>query len=72
MQLHPPCHKASAFLIGYKYLPSHGVSGVGGSNPLVPTKNTLKTSLLRLVFYFASSGVLRRYTSVPRQITAPA
>ncbi|EME7881526.1 hypothetical protein ACLB5K_001784 [Enterobacter hormaechei] len=24
--------------------------GVGGSNPLVPTKNTLKTSLLRLVF----------------------
>nr|DAK02892.1 MAG TPA: hypothetical protein [Caudoviricetes sp.] len=26
------------------------MSGVGGSNPLVPTKNTLKTSLLRLVF----------------------
>ena len=28
----------------------HGVSGVGGSNPLVPTKNPLRTSLLRLVF----------------------
>ncbi|MGE8033251.1 hypothetical protein ACQKOC_23155, partial [Enterobacter mori] len=30
----------------------HGVSGVGGSNPLVPTKNTFKTSLLRLVFSY--------------------
>ena len=28
----------------------HGVSGVGGSNPLVPTTNPLRTSLLRLVF----------------------
>ena len=28
----------------------YGVSGVGGSNPLVPTKNPLRTSLLRLVF----------------------
>ncbi|TCC61569.1 hypothetical protein EY920_23980 [Citrobacter braakii] len=27
------------------------MSGVGGSNPLVPTKNPLRTSLLRLVFY---------------------
>ncbi len=30
--------------------PRYGVSGGGGSNPLVPTKNTLKTSLLWLVF----------------------
>ena len=29
----------------------HGVSGGGGSNPLVPTKNPLRTSLLRLFFY---------------------
>lgn len=29
----------------------HGVSGVEGSNPLVLTKNPLRTSLLRLVFY---------------------
>ncbi|AUT97481.1 hypothetical protein MC47_020230 [Citrobacter freundii] len=29
----------------------HGVSGVGGSNPLVPTKNPLRTSLLRMFFY---------------------
>ena len=28
----------------------HGVSGVGGSNPLVPTKNPRRTSLLGLVF----------------------
>jgi len=30
---------------------SHGVSGVGGSNPLVPTKIPKKSSLLWLLFY---------------------
>ncbi len=29
---------------------SHGVSGGGGSNPLVSTKNSFKNQLLRLVF----------------------
>ncbi|EFB2865078.1 TPA: hypothetical protein GF726_03555 [Escherichia coli] len=30
----------------------HGVSGVGGSNPLVPTKNPKKNQPLRLVFLY--------------------
>ncbi|APH85280.1 hypothetical protein LFZ18_11340 [Salmonella enterica subsp. enterica serovar Itami str. SA20014991] len=35
---------------GYR---QHGVSGVGGSNPLVPTKIPLKNQPVRAVFFMA-------------------
>nr|DAI69961.1 MAG TPA: hypothetical protein [Caudoviricetes sp.] len=44
--------------------------GGGGSNPLVPTKKTLKTSLLRLVFSCLKfiRGIIReKWGNNPRQ-----
>ena len=39
-------HKAALKMVARR----HGVSGVGGSNPLVPTRNSFKNQPLRLVF----------------------
>ncbi len=48
----------------------HGVSGVGGSNPLVPTKIPLRTSLLWLFFYdcFLNGEAMGNYGGKTRQM----